>query len=134
MSIAQGAKSTPVHMGSMNHRFGIPMSIAQGAKSTPVHMGSKLYNEWLAAVKAGEISPTATASRNFIQKRLAGKGSQSWRKTPTRSDFDLISKAFFVRATLDPKSGIVRNPKYAEHLRNGRMVTNGLPKYLLAEI
>jgi hypothetical protein len=92
-----------------------------------------LYQQWLAAIHQGDLKPTVTESRKWLQKRLAGKGSQSWRKTPTMVDFDQIARVYFIRAILDPNSRIRLNPTYTETQRDGKTITNGKAKYLLTD-
>ncbi|WP_298606875.1 hypothetical protein [uncultured Thiothrix sp.] len=102
-----------------------PPPCAQGTQgmqgSNPVHrVEATLYEQWLQAIYSEEIKPSVTESRPWLQKKVAGVGSQAKRKTPTPVDINLIIQGYFHRATTTP-TRIRLNPKYR----------NGLAKYIL---
>jgi hypothetical protein len=84
---------------------------------------SSTYKDWLAAVHADQCKPTVRDTRTWVQKRIAGKGSQATRRTSTPVDIDAITTSLFQRAIKDPASHIIANPDYRQ----------GKPKYLLVE-
>jgi hypothetical protein len=132
-------------LGRAEAIYPLPLQPLPQADVTPVHRDTQaqpkpsltppadLYQQWLAAIHQGDLKPTVTESRKWLQKRLAGKGSQSWRKTPTMVDFDQIARVYFIRAILDPNSRIRLNPTYTETQRDGKTITNGKAKYLLTD-
>ena len=75
-----------------------------------------LFNEWVAAVQAGECKPTADPTWLWIQKRIAPKETGS--RTHDRTRIRRMQQAFFARAL---KEGLMMiNPNYK----------NGGKKYL----
>lgn len=107
-------------------RTGVAAPLAQG-----VALKSNLYKAWLADIHADHIKATATDARKWVQKTVAGKGSQARGLTSSHADIDSMVETLFTRACKDPKSGITRNPAFAMITdKNGKPCTNGRAKYL----
>lgn len=86
---------------------------------TPAHTPNKplvatpsLYKEWLSAIHTGQCKATVRETRPWVQSKIAGKGSQARRSTPTPVDIDALTQSLFQRALNDPKSKIILNPDY----------------------
>ena len=131
-------------LGRAEAIYPLPLQPLPHADVTPVHRDTQahhkpslppadLYQQWLDAIHHKTLKPNITDSRKWLQRHLAGKGSQSWRKTPTFVDFDQIARVYFIRATLDKTSRITLNPSYRETKRDSKTITNGKAKYLLIE-
>lgn len=97
---------------------------------TPTHTPNKplvaapsLYKEWLTAIHTGQCKATVRETRPWVQSKIAGKGSQARRSTPTPVDIDALTQSLFQRAVNDPNSKITLNPDYRP----------GKAKYLLVE-
>jgi hypothetical protein len=97
---------------------------------TPTHTQNKplaatpsLYKEWLTAIHTGQCKATVRETRPWVQSKIAGKGSQARRSTPTPVDIDALTQSLFQRAVNDPNSKITLNPDYRP----------GKAKYLLVE-
>ncbi|SKA72376.1 hypothetical protein SAMN02745130_01054 [Thiothrix eikelboomii] len=93
----------------------------QGQDPHPVRrVSANLYQAWLEAIYAGELKATVTESRKWLQKQVAGKGSQAVKKTATPADIDAVVQGYFKRA-IATQTRIKANPNYS----------NGKPKYIL---
>lgn len=89
----------------------------------PLVAAPSLYKEWLNAIHTGQCKATVRETRPWVQGKIAGKGSQARRSTPTPVDIDALTQSLFQRAVNDPNSKIILNPDYRP----------GKAKYLLVE-
>lgn len=83
----------------------------------PLNIPANLYSQWCTAIRDGSCKPTVTASRSWVQKRIAASQREKLTYTPT--EISAIVQVFFVKALRD--GVVINNPHY----------TNGKPKYLL---
>ncbi|PID48691.1 MAG: hypothetical protein CR991_10280 [Proteobacteria bacterium] len=71
-------------------------SVKTARINVPAERTAGLFREWVQAVESGEIKPTVTDSRIWVQRKIAG--NQREEKTPTLAEIGKTVISYFTRA------------------------------------